>query len=51
MMIDKKIKRLLAIRDYAFAALVVLVSALLSAILIWHKLGRLNMVAVLKTKE
>ncbi|MCW8906600.1 MAG: FtsX-like permease family protein, partial [Sedimenticola sp.] len=36
---------------YAFAASVVLVSALLSAIMIWRNLGQLDMVAVLKTKE
>jgi len=36
---------------YAFAASVVLVSTLLSAIMIWRNLGQLDMVAVLKTKE
>jgi putative ABC transport system permease protein len=36
---------------YAFAAVVVLVSTLLSAIMIWRNLGQLDMVAVLKTKE
>ena len=36
---------------YAFAASVVLGSSLLSAILIWRNLSRLDMVAVLKTKE
>ncbi|MBD3755000.1 MAG: ABC transporter permease [Gammaproteobacteria bacterium] len=36
---------------YAFAASVVIVSSLLSAILIWRNLTQLDMVAVLKTKE
>lgn len=36
---------------YAFAASVVLVSAIASAIMIWRNLGDLDMVAVLKTKE
>jgi len=36
---------------YAFAALVVIGSAVVSGILIWRNLGRLDMVAVLKTKE
>ncbi|MFO7604017.1 MAG: FtsX-like permease family protein, partial [Gammaproteobacteria bacterium] len=36
---------------YAFAALVVLVSSLLSALMIWRNLAHLDMVAVLKTKE
>ncbi|MEJ8566012.1 ABC transporter permease [Elongatibacter sediminis] len=36
---------------YAFAALVVLVSFIVSGLMIWHSLGRLDMVAVLKSKE
>jgi putative ABC transport system permease protein len=36
---------------YALAALVVLVSALVSGLLLWRSLGRLDMVAVLKSKE
>lgn len=36
---------------YAFAALVVVVSAVVSAAMIWRNLARLDMVAVLKTKE
>ncbi|WP_178861440.1 ABC transporter permease [Thiomicrorhabdus cannonii] len=36
---------------YAFAASVVIVSSLLSAILIWRNITQLDMVAVLKTKE
>ena len=36
---------------YAMAALVVIVSSLLSAILIWRNLAHLDMVAVLKAKE
>jgi putative ABC transport system permease protein len=36
---------------YAFAALVVVVSALISGYMIWRNLANLDMVAVLKTKE
>lgn len=36
---------------YAFAASVVIVSALISGVMIWHNLRRLDMVAVLKTRE
>lgn len=36
---------------YAMSALVVLVSGLLSAILLWRNLAKLDMVAVLKSKE
>lgn len=36
---------------YAFAALVVIVSAIISAIMIWRNLAHLDMVAVLKAKE
>ena len=36
---------------YAFAATVVIVSSLISGLLIWRNLARLDMVAVLKTKE
>lgn len=37
--------------NYATGASVVLVSALLSGLLIWRKLGQLDLVAVLKTRE
>lgn len=36
---------------YAFAALVVILSATVSGLMIWRNLGRLDMVAVLKSKE
>ncbi|WP_373018783.1 ABC transporter permease [Thiomicrorhabdus sp.] len=36
---------------YAFAALVVIVSSIISAIMIWRNLAHLDMVAVLKAKE
>jgi putative ABC transport system permease protein len=36
---------------YALAALVVILSALVSGLLLWRSLGRLDMVAVLKSKE
>lgn len=38
-------------RSYAFSATVVLVSALLSGLIIWQRLKRLDLVAVLKTRE
>ena len=37
--------------NYALGASVILVSALLSGLLIWRKLGQLDLVAVLKTRE
>ena len=37
--------------NYAMGATVILVSALLSGFLIWRKLGKLDLVAVLKTRE
>jgi putative ABC transport system permease protein len=37
--------------NYAMGASVVVVSALLSGFLLWHRLGRLDLVAVLKTRE
>ena len=37
--------------NYAMGASVVVVSALLSGLLLWHRLGRLDLVAVLKTRE
>ena len=37
--------------NYAMGATVVIVSALLSGLLIWRKLGKLDLVAVLKTRE
>ncbi|HHJ16899.1 MAG TPA: ABC transporter permease [Gammaproteobacteria bacterium] len=36
---------------YAFAALVVLLSATVSGVMIWRQLGRLDLLAVLKTRE
>lgn len=41
----------LGVDVYAFAALVVIVSAVVSALMIWRNLARLDMVAVLKSKE
>jgi putative ABC transport system permease protein len=37
--------------NYALGATVVLASALVSGLLAWYRLGRLDMVAVLKTRE
>ena len=37
--------------NYAMGAAVVIASALVSGLLIWHRLGRLDLVAVLKTRE
>lgn len=37
--------------NYAMGASVVIVSALLSGLLLWQRLGRLDLVAVLKTRE
>jgi len=37
--------------NYAMGATVVVVSALISGWLIWHRLGKLDLVAVLKTRE
>ncbi|MEW6764486.1 MAG: ABC transporter permease [Pseudomonadota bacterium] len=42
---------LLTPQNYALGASVVIVSALLSGWIIWRKLGRLDLVAVLKTRE
>jgi putative ABC transport system permease protein len=42
---------LLTPENYAMGASVVIVSALLSGLLLWHRLGRLDLVAVLKTRE
>jgi len=36
---------------YAFSATVVLVAALISGVVVWYRLGRLNLVDVLKTRE
>ena len=46
-----RIPLVLAPDVYAFAALVVLVSALLSAMVIWRHLRQLDLVGVLKTRE
>ena len=37
--------------NYAMGAAVVIISALISGVLIWHRLGRLDLVEVLKTRE
>lgn len=37
--------------NYAMGATVVIISALISGLLIWRRLGRLDLVAVLKTRE
>jgi len=41
----------LGLNIYAFAALVVIVSFVISAIMIWRNLAHLDLVAVLKTKD
>lgn len=46
-----RVPLVLGMNVYAFAAMVVIVSSVISAILIWHNLAHLDMVAVLKTKE
>jgi putative ABC transport system permease protein len=46
-----RIPLVLGINVYAFAAMVVIISSIISAIIIWRNLGHLDMVAVLKTKE
>jgi putative ABC transport system permease protein len=46
-----RIPLVLGMNVYAFAALVVIVSAIISAIMIWRNLAHLDMVAVLKSKE
>ena len=46
-----RVPLILGINVYAFSALVVIMSSIISAIMIWHNLAHLDMVAVLKTKE
>jgi len=46
-----RVPLVLGINVYAFSALVVIVSAIISAIMIWRNLAHLDMVAVLKSKE
>ena len=46
-----RVPLVLGIDVYALSALVVVVSSLLSAVIIWRNLAHLDMVAVLKTKE
>ena len=46
-----RVPLVLGINVYAFAALVVIGSSIVSAALIWRNLAHLDMVAVLKTKE
>jgi len=46
-----RVPLVLGINVYAFAALVVIASSIISAIMIWRNLAHLDMVAVLKSKE
>jgi putative ABC transport system permease protein len=46
-----RIPLVLGMKVYAFSAMVIIVSSLVSAIMIWRNLAHLDMVAVLKTKE
>ena len=46
-----RVPLVLGINVYAFSALVVIVSSIISAIMIWRNLAHLDMVAVLKSKE
>jgi putative ABC transport system permease protein len=46
-----RIPLVLGMNVYAFAALVVILSSLISGVMIWRNLAHLDMVAVLKTKE
>jgi len=46
-----RIPLVLGLKVYAFAALVVIASACVSGLMIWRNLARLDMVAVLKSKE
>ncbi|MDX1347095.1 MAG: ABC transporter permease, partial [Thiomicrorhabdus chilensis] len=46
-----RIPLVLGTHVYAFAALVVIVSSIISAMMIWRNLANLDMVAVLKAKE
>lgn len=46
-----RVPLVLGMNVYAFAAMVVIVSAIISAIMIWRNLAHLDMVAVLKTTE
>lgn len=46
-----RIPLVLGLNVYALAALVVIVSSIISAMLIWRNIAQLDMVAVLKTKE
>jgi len=46
-----RVPLVLGINVYAFAAMVVIVSSIISGLLVWRNLAHLDMVAVLKTKE
>jgi putative ABC transport system permease protein len=46
-----RVPLVLGINVYAFSALVVILSSIVSAIMIWRNLAHLDMVAVLKSKE
>ncbi len=46
-----RIPLVLGLNVYAFAATVVIVSAVISGVMIWRNLAQLDMVAVLKTRE
>ncbi len=46
-----RVPLVLGINIYAFSALIVIISSIISAMMIWRNLAHLDMVAVLKTKE
>jgi len=46
-----RVPLVLGLNVYAFAAMVVIISSIISAIMIWRNLAHLDMVAVLKSKE
>ena len=46
-----RVPLVLGINVYAFSAMVVILSSIISAMMIWRNLANLDMVAVLKTKE
>ncbi|MEJ2308230.1 MAG: ABC transporter permease [Gammaproteobacteria bacterium] len=46
-----RVPLVLGIRVYALAALVIVISSIVSAIMIWRNMAHLDMVAVLKTRE
>lgn len=46
-----RVPLIISAANYAYAALVVIVSSVISSILIWHNIKKLDLIAVLKTKE